>query len=299
VQKEERNSADYFYHFYYYNILADHRVREAEDFDKENPDQTFMNGESTPSLWHENLNAFFEAYEIPPGSPSEAERMAQTLEDSPEAVLYTVTKPGQPFILSMEYPDHTDEVLMRGEEAKNLIAFWLDQGTIESMGRDHWGAMVLEYFATPWSAKELGIPNKVAPIEEAIEDDLGGTGEFEKPKARPFRRAFLLQQILTQLQIDYPGCPFTHESDRTSRSDDGAVTAWNKNEWRGYFGNDPRGGDRHRFGYKWALYLHYQTSRRNPNKLYIYGNLHEDGGRINHGFRYYYDKKTETVTDFD
>jgi len=131
----------------------------VENFDKKDPNQLFNNGETDLVPWHE-------AYDTPPGSRSEAKSIAQTLEDSPKAVLYTVNKPGEPFILSMDSPNQNEEeILMRGKEAKNLIAFWLDLGIIESMGRDHWGPTVLEYFTTPWSAKELGIPNK-GVIEE-------------------------------------------------------------------------------------------------------------------------------------
>ena len=252
----------------------------AEDFDKENPNQTFMNGETEVVPWHESLKAFFEEYETPPNSPPEAHKMAQTLEDSPKAVLYTVNRPGQEFILSMEYPDHSEEVLMRGEEAKNLIAFWLDAGIIESMGRDHWGPTVLEYFTTPWSAKELGIPNKGVAIEEGVEDmDIG---DFERPKARPFRIKFLLQQVLTQLQIDF-GCPIPIER----------VHQRGQNEYRGDVGYGTLD--------QWLLYLYYHTSRTNKNDLYIHGNLihRTEDEEINHHLSYYYNKKTETIRKQD
>lgn len=241
----------------------------AEDFDKENPNQTFMNGETEVTPWHESLEAFFEEYETPPNSPPEAHRMAQTLEDSPKAILYTVNRPGQEFILSMELPDHTEEILMRGEEAKNLIAFWLDTGVIESMGRDHWGPTVLEYFTTPWSAKELGIPNKGVAIEEAIEDmDIG---DFERPKARPFRRDYFLGQILTQFKIEHPDCDLTV----------GDCHRRGSYEWRC--------SNRH-----WSGKIEYQTAPMDKTKLQIWGHLNRDGEYYYH-FNYKYDKKTETL----
>ena len=70
ASREERESEEYFYNFYYYNTLAPHRVREAEDFNEEDPDQTFMKGESTPALWHESLDDLGDVgdFEEPPNS---------------------------------------------------------------------------------------------------------------------------------------------------------------------------------------------------------------------------------------
>ena len=111
---------------------------------------------------------------------------------------------------------------------------------------------------------------------------------FEKPRVRPFRKEFLIKEIIAQFNLDHPDvhCPLTVQ-DFHMRSNGGGSTVYTGMNGYGLAEDDDR----------WGGKFEYWSHRaKGAGVLHISGIFRNDTQGLYYHFNYIYDKKTEVLS---